>query len=947
MFPPPRAPSPRQRSASCSTDDHSSTKDRPRGLFHRHYAHDLSISSQSLATTNSHHDDLPTPSVPTRASHTSAHSTPMTSPSTGHSSPFPGSLSSATSESTPSAESKFRSDFGMLIPGPSSAYSPIHGSASSRSSNHVSPWSRSTTESDPQASAPRFGKRPSGYFSYRPLTAPHSPLVFATAGSADASPADHHMRSHSRLTESIKNIFSKNAVPSPSRFSFNSATITPQDNDTSSSSFRVAAAAGKWSMTPRKSRPPDLEISGSVAPALPCPARGSNTSIDAHRRYASEATPKIYDARMGSASQPSQENLGASFRNVPPTRAREPKTRNVLRRRPSGSAKPFRGQERGMSSPSCPNGADANPLRLPLKEDMSRQGGMPLPLTPAGAVAEAYKQQELHRDDTPSPPKLSIDDRMSPSASHDGGYDQDHPKPLPMPHYTVFGPSSERRAQPGSPDDRSGWLEADQRIFTTSQAISSHQPSMSDPGGHGITRKLSTRWRKIKGEGVVTEGSPLHDKWHTKGRPSLQEMWGVDKSSLRATGQSMDGVPDAGDCALASPIPGRSGSEKGEKSEGLKLWRMVRQISTGGLRDRFLSGKAVPPVPAIPKELLEKGNQGERNNEPLSRHQLSSCSPDKDIRTPTAPKHMAFARPSLATSSSPNSSDVASTQFFRKTHSTRSSVSSYGEAVVVTRTPESVLDRHIIAPLEQLRLGDDHVENGEPSTSSLSLQRSPRRSTSVPTGLRTVEDGEDDDAPLPSPSRQTCSLESPSAGSSRPSSTPTSAPGSARASYQSPGVVLKQLRMVDGIVSLSPPPRPTKNPGRGGGGSMASSPSHPMVVKQVDGAVGTGIGGVIRGVRQMDRTPSGQSDMTARLESPEPGRSQGQDQDQDASPHTRTRLTFRELDAPRRPPLTEREKADIWNDLLAQSDKAGGTLHFKGAAELMSDSMRLSRDSEE
>lgn len=945
MFPPPRAPSPRQRSASCSIDDdHSSTKDRPRRLFHRHYVHDLSTSSQSLATTNSHHD-VPSPSVPTRASHISTHSTPMTSPSIGHSSPFPGSLSSATSESVPSAESKFRSDFGILIPGPSSAYSPIHGSASSRSSHPVSPWSRSTTESDPQASAPRIDKRPSGYFSHRPLTAPHSPLVFATAGSTDTSPADHHMRSHSRLTESIKNIFSRNTVPSPSRFSFNSATITPQDNDASSSSFRVPASAGKWTMTPRKSRPPDLEISGSVAPALPSPARGSNTSIDAHRRYASEATPKIYDARMGSGPPPSQENLGISLRNVPPTRAREPKTRNVLRRRPSGSSKLSKARERGMGSPSRSNEADPNSLRLPIKEDVSRQGGIPLPLTPAGAVAEAYKQQELHRDDTPSPSKLSIDDRMSPSASHDGGYDQDHPKPLPTPYYTVFGSSSERRAQPGSPDDRSGWLEADQRISTTSRAIPSHQPSMSDPGGHGITRKLSTRWRKIKGEGVVTEESPLRDKWHSKARPSLQEIWGVDKTSLRATGQSMDGVPDAGDGARASPIPGhaQSGPEKGEKSEGTKLWRLVRQISTGGLRDRFLPGKAVPPVPTIPKELLQKANQGERDNEPLSRHQLSSCSPDKDyIRAPTAPKHMAVARPSLATSSSPNSSDVASTQFFRKTHSARSSISSYGEAVVVSRTPESVLDRHIIAPLEQLRLGDDHVENDEPSTSSLPSQRSPRRSTSVPAGLRTVEDAEVDDVPLPSPSRQTLSWELPSAGPSRPSSTPTSAPGSARASYQSPGVVLGQSRMVDGIVSLSPPPRPSKNPGRGGGGNVASSPSHPMVVKQVDAAVGT--------VRQMGRTPSGQSDMTARLESPEPGRSQGRDRDRDrdrdASPHTRTRLTFRKLDAPRRPPLTEREKADIWNDLLAQSDKAGGTLHIKGTAELMSDSMRLSTHSE-
>ena len=923
MFPAPRVPSPRHRRASCSTDDQSSTKDKPRRLFQRYYVRDLSTSSQSLATTNSHHDDLPTPPVPPHASHTaSTQSTPMTSPSTGYSSLFPGSLSSATSESGPSAESKYRSEFGMLIPGSSSAYSPIHGSASSRSSHPVSPWSRSTTESDPQ-------------------TAPHSPSVLAAPGSTDSSSADHHTRSHSRLAGSIKSLFTRHVVPSPSRFSLNSTTNTPPDSEASSSSFHVPAGAGKWPMTPRKSRPPDLEISGSVAPAMSSPGRGSNTSIDAHRRYASEATAKIYNTRTGSGLPASQESIDASIRNVPPARGREPKTRNVLRRRPSGSAKHFKARERGTSSPSRPNEGDADRLRLPPKESMSRLGG---PLTPAGAVVEAYKQLELHRGDTPSPPKLSIDDRMDSSPSHGGGYDRDHPEHSPTPYYTVFGSSSTRRVQAGGINDRWSKFEADQRIFATSQATLSHQPSMSDPGCRSISRKLSTGWRKIKGGGVVTEESPSSDRGHSKGRPRLQEMWGVDKTGSRSTGQSMDGVWNEGDGAWASPTAGhaQSGSEKGGKNDGPKLWRLVRRISTGALRDRGQPDKAVPPVPAIPKGLLEKANQGE-SNEPLPRHQPSSSLPDKDhhTRTYTAPKNIAVARPSVATSSSsPNSSDVASTQFFHRAHSARSSVSSYGEALMIPRVPEPTLDRHIITPLEQLRLGDNHVEGAEPSTSS--LQRTPRRSTSVPAGLKPVEDTEDDNLPLPSPGRQTCSGESPSSASSRPSSMSASASGSARASYQSTGAVLGRSRMADGIVSLSPPPRPSWNFRRGASGSVASSPPHSTTVKQADGSAGIGIGGA----RQMDRTPSAKSDMTARVESPEPGRSQGRDRDRDASPHAHTQLTFRELNAPRRPPLTEREKADIWNDLLVRSDKAGGTLHINGAAELMSDTMRFSTYSE-
>ncbi|KAF8550979.1 hypothetical protein OG21DRAFT_1487343 [Imleria badia] len=920
MFPAPRAPSPRQRSASCSTDDQSSIKDRPRRLFNRYYAHDLSMSSQSLATTNSQHDDLPTPSVPTHPSHTtSTHSTPMTSPSTGYSSLFPGSLSSATSESAPSAESKYRSEFGMLIPG-SSSY--LHGSASSRSSHPVSPWSRSrsTTESEPRTSAPYI---PFGQFSSRPVTAPNSPPILPIPSSVDSSPADHHTRSHSRLTVSIKNLFSRHVGPSPSRFSLNSATTgsAPSHSDASSSSFQLPVTAGKWSMTPQKSRPPDLEISGAVAPAVSSPGRGSNSPIDAHRRFASEAT--VNNARTGNGLPTRQESIDVSCRNVPPTRGRDPKTRNVLRRRPSGAAKLLKGRERGMSSPSPrPNEGDADHLHLPSNE-------IHFPLTPAGAVVEAYKQQELHRDDTPSPPKLSIDDPMSLTASYVGNNS-------PTPYYTVFGMSSERRVRAGGPDDRWGRFEPDHRVFTRSQATLSHQPSMSDPGSRSLTRKLSNRWRKSKG-GVAPDESPLRDKGHSKGRPSLQDIWAADKSSLRSTGQSMDGPSNARDGAWASPSGGHARSRsKADKNDGPKLWRLMRRISTGGLRDRFQSDKAVPPVPAIPKELLNKVNQDEPRNDYLltSRHQASASSPDKDhSRTSIATRNIAVAQPNAATSSSSPNSDVASTQFFHKTHSARSSVSSYGEAVVL-RLPEPMLDRHIITPLEQLRLGDDHVEGSEPNA-SLPVSRSPRRSTSVPSGLRTVEDAEGDYVPLPSPRRQTCPGETPSAGSSRPCSTALSASGSARGSYQSPGAVIGQSRMADGTVSLSPPPRPPKNATRGGG-SVASSPSHSMVVKQVDSGVGIWIGGV----RQIDRTPSGQSDMTARLGSPKPER------DQDASPQPRKQPTFRQLDAPRKPPLSEREKADIWNDLLARSDKAGGTLHINGAAELMSDSMRLSTHSE-
>ncbi|KAF8812899.1 hypothetical protein BYT27DRAFT_7085898 [Phlegmacium glaucopus] len=36
-----------------------------------------------------------------------------------------------------------------------------------------------------------------------------------------------------------------------------------------------------------------------------------------------------------------------------------------------------------------------------------------------------------------------------------------------------------------------------------------------------------------------------------------------------------------------------------------------------------------------------------------------------------------------------------------------------------------------------------------------------------------------------------------------------------------------------------------------------------------------------------------------------------------------------------RPPLTDQEKADKWNDLLARSARAGGTLHLAAGTRLL------------
>ena len=63
------------------------------------------------------------------------------------------------------------------------------------------------------------------------------------------------------------------------------------------------------------------------------------------------------------------------------------------------------------------------------------------------------------------------------------------------------------------------------------------------------------------------------------------------------------------------------------------------------------------------------------------------------------------------------------------------------------------------------------------------------------------------------------------------------------------------------------------------------------------------------------------------------------------SSHSRSPLRFREMGSGEgggdRKALTEKEKADKWDDLLEKSDRAGGTIHI-GNAKLLSDSLRFS-----
>lgn len=305
--------------------------------------------------------------------------------------------------------------------------------------------------------------------------------------------------------------------------------------------------------------------------------------------------------------------------------------------------------------------------------------------------------------------------------------------------------------------------------------------------------------------------------------------------------------------------------------EGGRLWGLMKRISTGGLRERFQADKdtTVPPVPTLPKDLVGRishsglGTDAEADKSdtlPQSCGRRRCTSPDKRPQ----------AYPTGTTSSSSPNSEVATNQFFQRPQSTKSSVSSFSE---LKTPPIPELDRHIIPPLEQLRLGDD--ANPRSDTTS------PRRSSSVSPGPFSDFDA---DKLLRS--------------------------ASSRGSHGDTSVTSNHAVLADGGVALSPPPpRPRV------GLRTSASPKFSQPCREGEVAVLSPAR-----VSSVGRPSLEQSSV-------------------------RAQMTFRELSAPRKPPLTEKEKADIWDDLLARSEQAGGTLHI-GVGELMSDNLRHSSCSE-
>ncbi|KAG1841221.1 hypothetical protein DFJ58DRAFT_76279 [Suillus subalutaceus] len=612
--------------------------------------------------------------------------------------------------------------------------------------------------------------------------------------------------------------------------------------------------------TPRKSRPhpPELDVSAfPFAPGYVPPDLATSTNTSP-----SSSVPLI-----------SQDNI-SSAANSMPTQGKGQRQRNVLRRKPSAKAK-----ER---------------MQRDMETRQKATATSPLP--------------SAHGFVFPPSPVVQLYDESSVQPTE--GYSEDDPRsPSPTPYYTVYGTQSDHRITAGGPDDNRNWsfhahVLAEQRAQTLQS-----EPSRSFSRKGSLSRRVSNKWKKATGEDIKGGESFLPDP--ADDRSSLQEH--RPSRRLKDRGQSTDAGQFGNDHI-------RSATDPQNKPEGSKIWKLMKRISTGALRERFQADTAAPPVPAIPKELL---------NTPPPRSQTVYKDAQATSQKPysaSMPKNIAGSgpRPSMATSSSsPNSSEMASASFFHMSHSRGSSVSSYGEETVPGYP--SMGDRHIVPPRELHKILGNHTKDQGSMSHSGRRSYSSGRSYSG-RATPTAEGKADDQHQETSPRTHTS-----------PITHPIHSLTSLRTHrlVEKPPTAAHTHLLPDGNTSLSPPPRPARGAIRCRLSESEPSPSQ-STFATTDGESNSRIS------LQAPSTLSEAS--TAKMRTSL--RSSTSTSRDASSSQLRSAVNYRELNAPRRPPLTEREKADIWDDLLERSAQAGGTLHIGGSGELESDNLRFSGYSE-
>ncbi|CAA7269833.1 unnamed protein product [Cyclocybe aegerita] len=241
----------------------------------------------------------------------------------------------------------------------------------------------------------------------------------------------------------------------------------------------------------------------------------------------------------------------------------------------------------------------------------------------------------------------------------------------------------------------------------------------------------------VRREEDLEMGQERQKREKMKNRRSLR--LSIDKfSDVVDREEEKDGVPLTRTLSKqksGSAMKNEASSPGGAGAGPSRLWKLMRRISVGGLREKYQDPEA-PPVPALPHHIREATLSNDSLKLPPRKAPSSgSTSPTPVRQSPTAasssrpspPQSKSNSapapvqpRPSTTTrSSSPvSSSDVASSKFFNRTHSTRSSTSSLGEEVPppVPKAPSSVLMQKIIPPSKMDEISKEYGGASSPPT---------------------------------------------------------------------------------------------------------------------------------------------------------------------------------------------------------------------------------------
>ncbi|KAJ7155753.1 hypothetical protein C8R46DRAFT_433593 [Mycena filopes] len=573
-------------------------------------------------------------------------------------------------------------------------------------------------------------------------------------------------------------------------------------------------------------------------------------------------------------------------------------------------------------------------------------------LTPAGAVVQAYKRG-LDASPLASPRDSPLPSPSSATFKRSRGGMAGSPSPPATPYYTVFGSTSGRVVAIGGPED--AWDGAGSYISASAfpsldgSRPRSAKPTPSPSVGRTLTRKVSERWVR-KREGSEEE---------VRGRASMQgERRSKKRSGSRADEPHSPGDPNVSwsGSALSHPEDGGFVNEpRSRRSEpamggGSKIWKLMKRISTGGLKEKYDRGpRTLPPIPPlpplpnmptmpqVPRDTLEArtalSSDGHSREEPngVARFMQSrtSMSTSRSTSGSTIPRAGGRALPmpppipasqqrasTTTRSSSPVSSDVASSKFFPKTTSSaRSSTSSLGEDPAAPPLPGSglkvVVGKHIVPPKDLFKLDLGELAPGSLDENKTAVKPMAFFGTQ---NLRNPDDwtivntpAEEHPPSLPHPPRR---LPVPNAYKERPVSNnrfshvsipefSTAAPINAFATRKLPST--EGARAENVLASLGPTPSRR----------MSSAVDEPST-RQASAASSSAAPTTARQKRMQQRSTS--------LPRAEP-------------------VTFRDMSE--KQALTEKEKADRWDDLLQRSERAGGTIHLGTSEQLPSDDMSL------